>query len=478
MAHILDEHCRIPGVSIVGDYQCTLNQTDITTNKNKFYIMQVLYDGTTYYVFVRYGRIGEVGKVVINEYKELADASNYFCHQFNSKTGNRYGNAFTKKTGKYFLAQTEAPTDITTSPLPDQSTSQPPDQSTTSQQSTPQPTLDSRISYFVELISNITMLNNTLKQMNIDSKKMPLGKISTVQLDKAAEVLKQLKQSLATLSQDDITKLSSEYYTYVPYCCGRRKPPIINTEAMIDCCSDIIDNLKNIHVTYSITQKNDNKLCDTYKNLDATLTGMDKNSIMFKEIEQYVENTHCPTHDCKLEIVDVYEIHRNSENKVFTTTPTLLFHGSPISNWCSIIKNGLLLDPSKLGVKITGKMFGYGIYFANAITKSYNYCGSYQSCQTNTAVLTLCEVELGNMHELIDSDYNLTQSTLDRYGKNSTWGKGSYSPESCKKVENVLIPNGKLKHNPGHHYLQYDEFVIYNSDRYRMKYILVVKNVK
>jgi len=35
-----------------------------------------------------------------------------------------------------------------------------------------------------------------------------------------------------------------------------------------------------------------------------------------------------------------------------------------------------MLDPSRLGVKVTGKMFGYGIYFANSISKSAQYCGA------------------------------------------------------------------------------------------------------
>lgn len=48
----------------------------------------------------------------------------------------------------------------------------------------------------------------------------------------------------------------------------------------------------------------------------------------------------------------------------------LLFHGSKTENWISIIRNSLLLNPN---AAITGKAFGYGIYFALDAGKSFGY---------------------------------------------------------------------------------------------------------
>jgi len=47
-----------------------------------------------------------------------------------------------------------------------------------------------------------------------------------------------------------------------------------------------------------------------------------------------------------------------------------LWHGSRNENWMSIIRNSLLLNPD---AKITGKMFGNGVYFAPSSAKSWNY---------------------------------------------------------------------------------------------------------
>ena len=157
---------------------------------------------------------------------------------------------------------------------------------------------------------------------------------------------------------------------------------------------------------------------------------------------------------------------------------TLLFHGSQLSNWCSILKNGLYLDPSKLGVQITGKMFGYGIYWANSVTKSFNYCNS--NTTHKIAVLAIAEVALGEMHEQYFGDCSLSQDKLKKLKKNSTWGKGVHCPSDSTVVDNVIIPNGVIKKNvdkKSKYSLIYDEFVIYNTNQYKIKYLIVVKNI-
>lgn len=49
------------------------------------------------------------------------------------------------------------------------------------------------------------------------------------------------------------------------------------------------------------------------------------------------------------------------------------YHGSRNQNWWSIIGNGLNCNPKAI---ISGKMFGYGLYFANRAKKSIRYTGA------------------------------------------------------------------------------------------------------
>jgi poly [ADP-ribose] polymerase 1 len=50
----------------------------------------------------------------------------------------------------------------------------------------------------------------------------------------------------------------------------------------------------------------------------------------------------------------------------------LLWHGSRITNFVGIISQGLRIAPPE--APVTGYMFGKGLYFADSVSKSANYC--------------------------------------------------------------------------------------------------------
>ena len=48
-------------------------------------------------------------------------------------------------------------------------------------------------------------------------------------------------------------------------------------------------------------------------------------------------------------------------------------------------------------------MFGKGVYFADMVSKSANYCQTTRT--NNTGLLLLCDVALGNMYDRNAADY-------------------------------------------------------------------------
>lgn len=74
----------------------------------------------------------------------------------------------------------------------------------------------------------------------------------------------------------------------------------------------------------------------------------------------------------------------------------LLFHGSRNENWWSIINTGLVLKPTN--AVITGKMFGYGTYFAPKAQKSIGYTsmGYWTRGNANTGFMALMDVAYGS----------------------------------------------------------------------------------
>jgi poly [ADP-ribose] polymerase len=449
-------------------YTCTLNQTDIETNKNKFYIMQIIQHSNSFDHFIRYGRIGEPGKSSIDTYYSKEDAMAAFEKQFKTKTGNNWSNknSFVKKEGKYFLTETIYEVDKTTIVEIKKEPSK----------------LNERVQQLIKFISDVESMKKTLIELNIDLKKMPLGKLSKVQIDKAHDTLKKLNTIINNNQIDDIEKLSSEYYTYIPYSCGRKKPPTIDSIDLIGEYTNQLDDLRQMDVAIKINQiaeSSANPIDSIYTSLNTNIEPIDKSSEIWKQIELYIKNTHASTHHFTATLVDAYSVNRKGEQEKYNSyTQTidnkqLLWHGSRMTNFCSILNKGLLLNPDNIGVVITGKMFGYGIYFANAFSKSANYT-AYQT-SNNYACLLLCEVALGKESKRTKADYYITKETLKKEGCDSTWGMGTSTPKDSTIIDGVKIPNGKLKKSDVNSVLLYDEFITYDSNQFNIKYMVIVK---
>ena len=517
---ILDEHCSRAGM-VVEPFDCTLNMTDLKDNKNKFYIMQIIKEsiGKNYTLFIRYGRIGEVGRISYETSANLDTCINRFTTQFKSKTKNSWEQRdnFVRYKDKYNLCDKQLPTSDNTKKDSGGSGDSGADAKADSEGDAKADSeekadsgagddlggdakvvdsfkskLDARVVDFLHLVGDITMLRQTLSSLNIDIKKMPLGAISIDQMNRADAVLDQIQAVIDGKQKNtDLTDLSSEFYTFVPVNSGRiKKPPIINHQQIIDECRQKLDELRNLKIAYSaieVNQKNARHPADElYDRIATDIIPVDPNGVVWKEIEKYVYQTQGSTHRCKVKIIDIYQINRHPDQKVITLMGNkhLLWHGTRLSNYISILQNGLLLRPETLGtgVAITGKMFGYGIYGANSFSKSFNYtnCGHDEE-----ACLFLGEFALGKTLELTDADYYLTKQNLkDRGGFHSTWGRGQYTPDNIIEMtltegkKPVKIPNGKLtRSNLPNCSLQYDEFIVYDEKQVVLKYIVRVKNL-
>lgn len=135
----------------------------------------------------------------------------------------------------------------------------------------------------------------------------------------------------------------------------------------------------------------------------------------------------------------------------------LLWHGSRSENWLSILKTGLVLRPTN--AVITGKMFGYGVYFADQFSKSLNYTSLIGSVwaggQQNEAYLAIYEVHVGKQLVIDQHDmwcYDLNADTLQQRGKH---------------LDSVYAQRGKS--------LLKNEFIVYNQDQSTIRYLVRVK---
>lgn len=487
--HVIDPNCIHRDGQIYKDYDCTLNQTDIKTNKNKFYIMQIIEKANKYYLFIRYGRVGEKGRLSNSPYDSADSAVNYFEKQFKSKTGNHWSNRdnFVCKKGKYYLCQMDYE-DIEEVKSDDDNDST---QNNDSKEAVC--TLHPKVQDFLKLVSDVEEMTKTMVDLDIDTTKMPLGKLSQSQIDKGYNILNQILSALnkpKSVDRDEyILDLSSQYYTLIPYVCSRSStPPIINTKEMVQKYIETLDELSNLSVAAKVVKtgashkSNIHPLNSVYNDIATEIKPVSKNSKVWNMIKDYVHNTHAPTHsNYTVELLEIYEIQRNDERETFEKNygsmdnRQLLWHGTRLTNYISILKQGLLLRPDVIpGTYITGKMFGYGIYAANSFSKSFNYTGANRS--NPTACLFLGEFALGKTSNRLNSDYYISKDSLRKEGCDSTWGQGKTTPgEYTTMDDGVIVPNGKLTDSGKKGSLLYDEFIVYDQNQLNLRYIVKVK---
>lgn len=135
----------------------------------------------------------------------------------------------------------------------------------------------------------------------------------------------------------------------------------------------------------------------------------------------------------------------------------LLWHGSRNENWWSIIGSGLMLKPTN--AVITGKMFGYGIYFATKARKSLGYTslsGSYWAHgSSSSAFMGLYEVAYGK--------------PFDAYSFESRFSSLNY--EGLQK----LCPGANCLHAHEGKMLRNDEIIVYQECQTTIKYLVELK---
>lgn len=144
------------------------------------------------------------------------------------------------------------------------------------------------------------------------------------------------------------------------------------------------------------------------------------------------------------------------ENNI--TDTKLLFHGSRNENWWSIINSGLMLKPTN--AVITGKMFGYGIYYAPKARKSLGYTslsGSYWARgNSNSGFMALMDVAYGKPYDVYSFDskyYNFNYDSLQR---------------TCPGANCLHAHEGSM--------LQNDEIIVYKEEQCTIHYLIELKN--
>ena len=95
------------------------------------------------------------------------------------------------------------------------------------------------------------MMNNQMKEIGYDAKKMPLGKLAKSSIMKGYEALKGLMDEVKGKKRREVfERLSSDFYSYIPHDFGFIKMSnfILTTEKDIKKKLEMLQSLQDIQV--------------------------------------------------------------------------------------------------------------------------------------------------------------------------------------------------------------------------------------
>lgn len=452
-------------------YNAVLGLVDVVRGTNSYYKIQALESdkSNSWWLYRAWGRVGTtVGGNKLERCGSKRSVIDSFKALYAEKTNNEWENrdSFKKFPNKFYPLDIDYGAEDEGGDV----------KKITMRGSTSK--LDKSVQDLVCMIFDVESMKKAMKEFEIDLKKMPLGKLSKKQIQSAYSVLTELqglveKKGTATQFLDG----SNRFYTLIPHDFGMKKPPMLDTAEIIKTKTEMLDNLLEIEVAYSLLKGGDegeDPIDAHYKKLKTEIKPLDKKCEEYARLLKYVQNTHAKTHTMyELEVEEIFEIVREGESAKYKPfkelhNKMLLWHGSRTTNYGGILSQGLRIAPPE--APVTGYMFGKGVYFADMVSKSANYCRT--SKQDPLGLMLLCEVALGNMYELTHSEF---VNKLPK-GKHSTKGIGMTCPNpkgDYTSPDGVVIPIGEGSDaNRGYSSLLYNEFIVYDTAQINMKYLL------
>ncbi|KAL4124192.1 hypothetical protein PRIC2_010031 [Phytophthora ramorum] len=498
-----------------------LNLTDIsygTYGNNKFYMGQLIMDRSDFVVFRKWGRVGaKTPQSKTERYSAVEAAERSFQKVFQDKSGNKWPpmQPFVRKKGKYFLVELD-------DGEPEEATADASEKLQEKQEVASK--LPQEVQDIVQLICDPEVVTREMANLNIDLKRFPLGKLSKAQISQGYEILQRISAAVEEIEEltktpaapanktkargkgrrkakpkakgpaaattaavynlrADLKALSSEFYSLIPHDFGRSLPPVIANMADLKLKLELLEVLSNLEISQMLQKQEAEKptgpavhpLDTHYNMLNTNMEPLSKRGKEYQIIEKFIKNTDGGSKFSVNTILKIARPDEESHTEVLGSLDNhkLLWHGSRLSNFVGILSQGLRIAPPE--APRNGYQFGKGLYFADALAKSVNYC-----CATSrnpTAVLLLADVALGTPYQTPNGEFLDYKIVNEQRGCDSTHGLGRMAPaenESETLPDGVVVPAGTLKPVAGNQYLLYNEFIVYRLEQVKLRYLVAL----
>lgn len=453
--------------------KAVLQVTDIKTNKNKYYAVELhSAGGGQFRVFTHYGRTDDLDTNPDSGQKEcryassLADAQSIYQTIYNQKTSPRKGyQELALASSNIGSAQARGTSsgdvdDKTLEKIAEKEKGKAKAKKPKVKKTKLSAAVQTIVRYMYDEATNAltTTVNAKITANGIET---PLGILTIGQIEKGEEILTDAYQLFnkkgARNKAGRLEDLSSSFYTAIPHRFGRSRAAA--EAAVINSLADFEQKQETLQLMKDMLQVNgegegnvlfDAAIDQEYEALGCEIGAVDGKSDEFAEIKAYIEKSQIKTKSVRVK--NVYTLNRPEERKAFRSklsNQRQLFHGSRIQNWVGLLSRGILMPKIvvSMGVNRTDAgWLGNGIYFGDAACTSSFYTTSGKK---KTRLMAVCNVGLGKIKKYTKITYGLDEPP-----------KGY---DSCHGVRRTKLKSSQFDD---------DEYVIYDTNQQHMQYLV------
>lgn len=442
------------------DYQvlrkAVLQVTDIKTNRNKYYAVELHAAAGRYRVYTHYGRTDDLqanptaGARESRYFDSEAAALGQYERLYREKTSSAKGYqelslASARIGSRRSVGQSSGAIDDAT--LQKLAERQKP-----AARPTPTITVPAEVRDLVtHLYAEATHALTTTVHASITANgiETPLGVLTVGQIEKGQNILDQLAIALgkAKPRRATLTDLSGQFYTHIPHRLGRSRDAA--EAAVINTAAKVADKLETLQLMRDMLSVNgdanvlhDPEVERKYAALRCQIAAVPASE--YTSIKQFVEGSSIRG---RYTVRGVWTVRRAGEQEQFASdvgNVRRLFHGSAVRNWVGILSRGLLLPKAvtALGVRRTDAgWLGHGLYFGDAICTSAGYA---HPGSRRTRFVTVASVALGAIKPYRKITWGLTEPPAGY--------------QSCHGVRGSAFAD--------------DEYVIYQTRQQRLDYLV------
>jgi poly [ADP-ribose] polymerase 2/3/4 len=307
----------------------------------------------------------------------------------------------------------------------------------------------------------------------------PLGILTLGQIEKGELILTELygrfKDKKAKRREAEMTRLSGEFYTAIPHRIGRSRAAV--AVAVINTLEAFEQKQQTLQLMKDMLQVNgdagsvlfDARIDQEYDALKCRVEWLEPGCSEYKEMSDHVIKSQIKSKSIRVK--NLYRVRREGEWDQFTEgigNHRLLFHGSRIPNWVGILSRGILLPKIvvSMGVNRTDAgWLGHGIYFGDAACTSVFYTTPGKK---KTRLMAIARVALGKMKDYTKITYGLTAPPP---GYNSCHGvRAQVHVKSSNPFSFQVSTSGNVPVASSD--FADDEYVIYDARQQRLEYLV------